>query len=186
MPTLLHISDLHRTSGPRLNNDELLVAITNDAMRWEQEGIPSPDLIVVSGDLIQGTRADTADPDPEIEAQYEEAGNFLCRLAVHFVNSDPSRVVIVPGNHDVHWGRARRAMEPLTECPDRIDRKAFEATSNVRWNWREQRAYTVADSGLYMSRFEHFRKFQAAFYAGLNPNPLQQDGSDLFSSIMNR
>ena len=61
MPTLLHISDLHRTSGPRLKNDELLMAITNDAMRWEQEGIPCPDLIVVSGDLIQGTKADTAD-----------------------------------------------------------------------------------------------------------------------------
>ena len=179
MPTLLHISDLHRTSGPRLKNDELLMAITNDAMRWEQEGIPYPDLVVVSGDLIQGTKADTADPDPEIAAQYEEAGNFLRRLAAHFVNSDLSRVVIVPGNHDVHWGRARRAMEPLTECPDGIDRKAYEATSNVRWNWRDQLAYTIADSGLYMSRFEHFRKFQAAFYAGLNPNPLQQDDSDL-------
>ena len=179
MPTLLHISDLHRTSGPRLKNDELLMAITNDAMRWEQEGIPYPDLVVVSGDLIQGTKADTADPDPEIEAQYEEAGNFLRRLAAHFVNSDLSRVVIVPGNHDVHWGRARRAMEPLTECPDGIDRKAYEATSNVRWNWRNQLAYTIADSGLYTSRFEHFRKFQAAFYAGLNPNPLQQDDSDL-------
>ena len=155
------------------------MAITNDAMRWEQEDIPCPDLIVVSGDLIQGTRADTADPDPEIEAQYEEAGNFLCRLAAHFVNSDMSRGVIVPGNHDVHWGRARRAMEPLTECPDRVDRKAFEATSNVRWNWRDQRAYTITDSGLYMSRFEHFRKFRAAFYAGLTPNPLQQDESDL-------
>ena len=179
MPTLLHISDLHRTSGQHLKNDELLMAITNDAVRWEQEGIPCPDLIVVSGDLIQGAAADTADPDPEIEAQYVEVGDFLSRLAAHFVNSDLSRVVIVPGNHDVHWGRALRAMEPLTECPDRIGRKAFEATSNVRWNWRDQRAYTVADSGLYMSRFEHFRKFRAAFYAELNPNPLQQDESDL-------
>ena len=179
MPTLLHISDLHRTSEPRLNNDELLMAITNDAKRWAQEGIPSPDLIVVSGDLIQGPKPDTADPDPEIEAQYKEAGNFLCRLAADFVNSDLSRVVIVPGNHDVHWGRARRAMEPFDACPDRIDHKAFEATSKVRWNWRDQRAYKIVDSGLYISRLEHFRRFQAAFYAGLNPNPLQQDDSDL-------
>ena len=179
MPTLLHISDLHRTSGPRLNNDELLMAITNDAIRWEQEGISWPDLIVVSGDLIQGTKADTADPDPEIGAQYEEAGDFLCRLAAHFVDSDRSRVVIVPGNHDVHWGRARRAMMPLTTCPDGIARKAFEAASNVRWNWRDQRAYEIADSGMYISRLEQFRKFQAAFYAGLTPNPLQQGNSDL-------
>ena len=53
MPTLLHISDLHRTSGPRLNNDDLLSAIFSDAARWEAEGIPWPDLVVVSGDLIQ-------------------------------------------------------------------------------------------------------------------------------------
>ena len=155
------------------------MAITNDAMRWKQEGIPCPDLIVVSGDLIQGTKADTADPDPEIEAQYEEAGNFLCRLAARFVNSDMSRVVIVPGNHDVHWGRARRAMKLLTPCPDGIARKAFGATSNVRWNWRDQQAYEIADSGMYISRFDHFRKFQTAFYAGLSPNPLQQGDSGL-------
>ena len=53
MPTLLHISDLHRTSKPRLSNDELLAAIVSDATRWESEGVPQPELIVVSGDLVQ-------------------------------------------------------------------------------------------------------------------------------------
>ena len=66
MPTLLHVSDLHRTSGPRLGNDELLAAIASDATRWSREGIPSPDLIVVSGDLIQGASSSAPDPDPDI------------------------------------------------------------------------------------------------------------------------
>lgn len=81
MPTLLHISDLHRTSRPRLHNDELLAAMASDVGRWDSEGIPRPDLIVVSGDLIQGARLDAADPDAEIAAQYVEADHFLRRLA---------------------------------------------------------------------------------------------------------
>ena len=80
MPTILHISDLHRTSGPRLDNDELLTAIINDAKRWEKEGIPQPDLIVVSGDLVQGVSGDTTNADAQIQAQYEEANEFLAAL----------------------------------------------------------------------------------------------------------
>ena len=83
MPTLLHISDLHRTSEPRLSNDELLAAIVSDATRWESEGVPQPELIVVSGDLVQGAEAGTPNPDSEIAAQYREAGDFLSRKGEH-------------------------------------------------------------------------------------------------------
>lgn len=179
MPTLLHISDLHRTSGPRLSNDELLAAIASDSTRWSGEGIPSPDLVVVSGDLVQGVSIGTPDPDSEIVAQYSEACDFLQRLAAEFVDSDRSRIVIIPGNHDVHWDRARNAMMPLATCPDRIASKAFEASSNVRWNWKEQKAYEISNSDLYESRFKHFRQFQADFYAGLDPSPLAHSDGDL-------
>lgn len=179
MPTLLHISDLHRTSGPRLSNDELLAAIASDSTRWSGEGIPSPDLVVVSGDLVQGVSIGTPDPDSEIAAQYSEACDFLQRLAAEFVDSDRSRIVIIPGNHDVHWDRARNAMMPLATCPDRIASKAFEASSNVRWNWKEQKAYEISNSDLYESRFKHFRQFQADFYAGLDPSPLAHSDGDL-------
>ena len=37
-----------------MTNDDLLAAIASDATRWESEAIPRPDLIVVSGDVIQG------------------------------------------------------------------------------------------------------------------------------------
>ena len=98
LPTILHISDLHRTSAPRLNNDELLAAIFSDATRWEAEGIPWPDLIVLSGDVIQGVRADTQEPDLAIAEQYAEATDFLEKLTAKFVDSDRSRIIIVPGN----------------------------------------------------------------------------------------
>ena len=179
MPTLLHISDLHRTLEPRLNNDDLLAAIASDAIRWDEEGIPRPDLIVVSGDLVQGSSVDSSDPDSDIVAQYTEAGDFLERLATEFVDSDRSRVIIVPGNHDVHWGRARSAMRPLATCPPGIAGKALSPSSKLRWDWREQKAYEISDSDLYKSRFEHFRQFQADFYTGLEPNPLSYCDGDL-------
>lgn len=180
MSTLLHISDLHRTSGPRLHNDELFAAIASDAVRWEAEGIPRPDLIVVSGDLIQGARFDASDPEAEIAAQYEEADDLLRRLAAKFVDADLSRVVIVPGNHDVHWGRARAAMKPITACPPGFAQKAFEAESGLRWDWTAQKAYEIADAGLYDSRCDPFRQFWAGFYADLDPNPLAHDSDMVF------
>lgn len=175
MPTLLHISDLHRTSTPRLGNYELLSAILSDTKRWEKEGIPYPEVIVVTGDLIQGTSVDHPNPDSEIASQYAEVGTFLQQLANELVDSDLSRVIIVPGNHDVHWSRALQAMNPLETCPDGISVRAFEADSSIRWNWKEQKAYEIVDKNAYESRFEHFRLFQADFYAGLDPSPLFQD-----------
>ena len=179
MPTLLHVSDLHRTSGPRFGNDELFAAIASDATRWSREGIPSPDLIVVSGDLIQGASIAAPDTDSEIAAQYSEACSFLRQLAAEFVDSDRSRVVIVPGNHDVHRRRARDAMRRLATCPDGIASKAIQATSNLRWNWRDQTSYEILDHDLYERRFDHFRRFREDFYAGLSPDPLAHSGDDL-------
>ena len=179
MPTLLHISDLHRTSEPRPDNDELIAAIASDTKRWEAEGIPQPDLIIVSGDLIQGVALDASDADAEIEEQYREADDFLRSLASEFVNSDRSRVIIVPGNHDVHWPRSLSAMKALDSCPDKIGTKAFEASSRLRWNWKDQRAYEVVDGNMYGSRLEFFREFQRNFYKGLDPSPLPEVSGDL-------
>ena len=179
MPTILHISDLHRTSDPRLKNDEVLAAIFSDATRWQGEGIPWPDLIVLSGDVIQGVPANFQEPDLAIAAQYAEATDFLEKLAVKFVDGDRSRIIIVPGNHDVDWSCARRAMKPLEPCPSDIAQAALRVDSNVRWNWREQKAYRIDDCNIYKSRFDHFRQFQADFYAGMDPNPLSHGDKDL-------
>ena len=180
MPTLLHISDLHRTSEPHLGNDELLPALVSDAVRWDLEGIPTPDLIVVSGDLIQGAAVNAADPDTEVTAQYREAGEFLSRLGEEFLDSDRSRIVIVPGNHDIDWCRSLAAMTPIAECPDGIATKVFQPTSSLRWNWEERQAYKISDQHLYASRFELFHQFRNDFYEGIEPNPLGYGDKDLF------
>ena len=103
--------------------------------------------------------------------------SFLLRLAAEVVDSDISRIVIVPGNHDVNWGRARRAMRPLDICPPRVNSDAFEANSGIRWNWRDQRAYEIFDESLYRSRLQTFRDFQERFYAGLHDRPLYRDNN---------
>lgn len=179
MLTLLHISDLHRTKGPRLYNEELLPAILNDSRRWAEDGIPQPDLIIVSGDLIQGVPADALDADREVERQYEEASDFLCELATKFLDSDRGKVIIVPGNHDVQWNRARQAMRPVKTAPPDVAQKALEPESGFRWSWTDLQAYEICDAGRYESRFENFRRFQAGFYAGLDPNPLVEGTADL-------
>ena len=153
--------------------------MASDAKRWDSEAIPWPDLIVVSGDLVQGVKWDHEDPDAEIAAQYAEAGDLLCRLAAEFVGSDRSRVMFVPGNHDVHWGRARSAMTPLSDCPRGIARDAFRPDSKIRWSWEDQRAYMITDTNAYESRYDHFRRFRAEFYGELGPEPIVDVGNDL-------
>jgi len=180
MPTLLHISDLHRTSSPRPSNEDLLAAIISDSKRWELEGIPMPDLIAISGDLIQGAKLAASDPDAEIDAQYREVGDFLNLLCAQFFDSDRSRIVVVPGNHDVNWNRALAGMKPINSCPEDIASKALEVASDIRWNWRDQQTYEIVDQRLYESRYEHFRRFQKEFYGELTPNPLLHAGGDLF------
>ena len=92
------------------------------------------------------------------------------RLAAGFVESDRSRVILVPGNHDVHWGRARSAMALLADCPKSFASKALRPDSKVRWSWEEQQAYRITDTDKYDSRYDHFRQFQRDFYAGIDPN----------------
>lgn len=171
MPALLHISDLHRTPGPRIPNEQLFAALASDSARWDAEGIPQPDLVVVSGDLIQGAGPESTDPDAEIAEQYAEADDFLRRLAAEFVGGDLRRVIVVPGNHDVSWHRARAAMAPAEACPDGIARKSLEAESGIRWDWASRRAFEIVDDEAYDSRLEPFRRFWAAFYAGVDPDP---------------
>ena len=180
MLTLLHISDLHRTAGPRLSNDELFSAIASDRIRWETEGIPCPDLIVVSGDLVQGARLDSHGADEIIAAQYRETEEFLTRLGDEFLDSDRSRIVIVPGNHDVHWGRAFRAMKPLEDRPADMPNRAWQALSPIRWNWNDYQAYEVFDKSVYESRFDQFNKFRKSFYRGMIPSLISHGDTDLF------
>ena len=179
MPTILHISDLHRDSADQYETEQLIAAISSDSNRWESEKIPRPDLVVVSGDLVRGVPSDLSDPGAELGARYQAAGEFLDRLAEEVLGADRSRVVIVPGNHDVYRGDAIRAMTPLNELPDDLEARAFEPQSGIRWNWRDRRAYQIVDQQRYDARLRYFRKFRQDFYSGLDPNPIAGDDVDL-------
>jgi 3',5'-cyclic AMP phosphodiesterase CpdA len=67
----------------------------------------------------------------------------LRRLAAEFVEGDHSRVVLVPGNHDVSWSRARDAMTALSDCPSDVARQSLDAESGLRWDWATQQAFKI-------------------------------------------
>jgi hypothetical protein len=87
---ILHLSDLHVTEpGQSLDDVWMHPAQALSTIR------PTPfDFVVVSGDLTQ--RASVA--------EYDELGAFAeKRLIELVVDQDRTRVVFVPGNHDVDW-----------------------------------------------------------------------------------
>src|SRR3990172_5235492 len=120
--SVLHISDLHRDPDNPIRNDVLLDSLDNDRRHYTAEETPavrSPDLIIVSGDIVDGVRADTPDPERALSEQYKEALAFLARLTDRFLAGERSRVIVVPGNHDVsayHFEKSLRRVEIL---PDR-------------------------------------------------------------------
>ena len=93
--TIFHISDLHKPKD--LSYETLLDSLVDDKKRWKEESIHFPDFIVISGDLIQGGYT-----DEDIEKQYNEVSDFLEKLVIEFLNGDKSRLIMVPGNHDVN------------------------------------------------------------------------------------
>lgn len=107
---ILHISDLHRTPKAELSNEDLWGTLRNDIYNTygdtefgpDEPQLPTPeeiDLIVVSGDVTQ-----TASPE-----EYTEAEQFLCQLATELLGGNKTRLIIVPGNHDVSWNYSRGA-----------------------------------------------------------------------------
>jgi 3',5'-cyclic AMP phosphodiesterase CpdA len=102
--SILHISDLHRDPDNPIGNEALLDSLENDRRRYtieETSKVRSPDLIIVSGDIIQGVRPDAPDAEKRLSNQYGQALDFLNRLTGRLLGGDKRRVVLVPGNHDV-------------------------------------------------------------------------------------
>ena len=81
--SILQISDLHRDPGNPIRNDALLQSLENDRARYTLSDDPkvrSPDIIIVSGDIVQGVQPGTADPDARLGEQYAEALDFIAAL----------------------------------------------------------------------------------------------------------
>ncbi len=162
--SILHISDLHKNEGDDFKN--LFQTMVDDCDRYVKQGIEKPNIIVVSGDLIRGGKPD------EIRQQYSEAKNFLEDLTIFFLNKDKSRIVIVPGNHDVDWNVTKNLMTPIVKETEEekeeykkiLELYLRERAPKVRWNWDDQQLYSYKDDATYNSRFQLFSVFYKAFY----------------------
>ena len=78
--SILHISDLHRDPSHDITNLALLRSLQGDCDRYQVEEIPIPlpEIVVVSGDIVQGIPADAPDPNNILSQQYKQAEEFLC------------------------------------------------------------------------------------------------------------
>lgn len=172
MFTLLHISDLHRSPHDPIENAPLLVGLLADKDRYlvETPEVGAPDAAIVSGDIIQGVTLNTPDYAVELARQYEVAQNFLANLADRFFAGDRSRVVIVPGNHDVCWNTAHNAMTELVseDPPIKAHAGLFQASSDFRWNWKTRTIFRITDSDGYKRRLDAYWRFAERFYADAN------------------
>ena len=98
--TLLHLSDTqfgrnHRFAGTTLPSqndfDNLLIRLTDDLQRLQQDYQLRLDLIVVSGDLAEWG----------MKSEFDQLEKCLLGLC-EFTQLSRERVVLVPGNHDIN------------------------------------------------------------------------------------
>ena len=109
--SILHISDLHKPQNSSLDN--LFYSLQRDCDEYVNEGILKPEIIVVSGDVVEGSKDN--DAERIIRSQYKEVTSFLNKLTDYFLDGDKGRMVIVPGNHDYCY---KTSIESMTISPD--------------------------------------------------------------------
>lgn len=177
MFTIMHISDLHRSPVDPISNEELISTLVADRDRYRAETCPikSPNLIVISGDLIQGASLGEQDHKENIKDQYEIAYEFLINLTNRFLDGDKSKLIFVPGNHDIDWNIALQSMKEVD--PDEIKTPILSALtmkgSHFRWCWRSRKLYKITDFDLYESRFVGFKEIYDKFYSGTDNKPIE-------------
>lgn len=179
---ILHMSDLHRSPQEPISNDELISALVSDRDSYLDESpvIPAPDAIVVSGDIIQGVPLGTANHESKLADQYAVAEAFLDELVRRFLNEDRSRLVMVPGNHDVDWNTAFAALQVVdrTQIPQNLAAALYAEGSEYRWDWKTQTLFRIADPTLYERRLAAYQAFFGRFYAGISVPVKVQTGAD--------
>lgn len=173
MVQILHISDIHRAPRSPISNVSLLgklrLDINNNYNYYNENilprdvpGLNSPDLIIVSGDLTQTGAED----------EFSVALEFLEGIS-GLVNNDRSRVIIVPGNHDLNWSIAAASYTQTTE--DDYDNQPSTQEPYQQWVKRAlDGTYWRKDETRYTERFEPFAQFFNRFYGGAYNYPLDR------------
>lgn len=163
--SILHISDLHKIEGT--NYRTLLESLLTDKDSYQGLGIMDPKYVVVSGDLIHG-----GNTEDEIRQQYAETKVFLTGLVREFLNEDKSRILIVPGNHDISFPHSRNSMIPEPETNKISNSLYFRGNHpHIRWDWKDFSFYKISDDEQYKNRFDLFKEFYDDFYNGLRTYP---------------
>jgi len=176
---LMHISDIHEYSLPAVDHQTLVSSIVSDMSRYSMAEVPikKPTLLIVCGDLIRGSTTSLED----IEKQYQEAEAFLDILCNELFNGDRSRVVIVPGNHDISWPNSMESMKKLQSTDQSLVKMLVEPKNKVRWNWADLSFYSIVNLERYNQRLHLFSKFYESFYKNARKYPLSPDDQfDIF------
>jgi predicted MPP superfamily phosphohydrolase len=144
---ILHISDLHAFGGSRAGHTDrsvVLNALVEDVRTLHNTG--RIDLVVMSGDLAFSGTAE----------QFQIAGSQLLEALEGALELDRSRIVVVPGNHDVDRG----AIDHDSEAGYRSLIESREAANEL-----------LADEtrlGRATKRLAAWDKFHDEFYAGVS------------------
>ena len=169
---ILHLSDIHRSSREPVDNNSLLAALVADCERYAVESppVPSPQAIVVSGDLIQGVPLRNRAFARSLENQYTVAGELLSELCKRFLDGDRTRMVLTPGKHDVCWNTSYRAMErvPYADYPDNLYDELTVPDTPYRWSWTDRTLFRIADLEVYQQRMSYYWDFVESFYRDAN------------------
>ena len=172
--TIAHISDLHRSNDNPISNEALLTSLMRDMDTYTAEGISKPDILIVSGDIVQGSN-DYEKAATLLAKQYNEALEFLNSLAEALFDGDKSKIILVPGNHDMSWTESKNSMEIIAEKEvmdqngaliKNIFKKAIEIDSNIKWSWSDRSFYRITNREIYENRFSYFCDFYQQFYDG--------------------
>lgn len=170
--SVLHISDLHRDPANPIGNQVLLDSLERDRDRYtskEDTRIEAPNFVIVSGDIVQGVKHGTPDAETKLRQQYDEALNFLNDLTARFVGGYKSRVIVVPGNHDVSDDKFRQslaAIDMAAGVKKALVAELFKPDSHFRWSWEELALYEIVDAEIYKQRLAAFSDFYSKFYDG--------------------
>ena len=166
MYVILHISDLHRTGGDRISNQELVSSLVTDFVRTSRESprVERPNAIVVSGDLVEGLPFGSEAYPEGLTRQYQEVADLLADLSDEFLSGDRSQLVIVPGNHDVDWNGVRDSFEVEEQDPSNRLRSIEEMETGYRWSWKDRQVFRIANQKRYEARFDYFNQMYREFY----------------------
>ncbi len=163
--SILHISDIHKIEG--VEYEPLFQSLRRDRDSYtEYEGILPPTFVVVSGDLIQG-----AYTEDEIIAQYAEAESFLSSICELYLQGDRSRLIVVPGNHDVSRVATTASLQPSTKSYEISKDTFFKGATDIRWNWKDHQFYEITDAERYGQRFNLFVDFYNRFFNDIRKYP---------------